>query len=88
MVEPSGVARVMGRLPEGDCEVSLTPPYEGLDAVLVLPSIGQVWPLPDESLVAAPDFEPESAIFTFQPGTSVEVVLRRMGYELSDRRRT
>ncbi len=87
MVEPGGVARVMRRLPEGDCEVSLTPPYKGLDAVLVLPSIGQVWPLPDVSSRGAPDFEPESAISTFQPGTSVEEVVRGMGYELSDRRR-
>ncbi len=86
MVEPSGVARVLRRLPEGDCEVSLTPPYEGLDGVLVLPSIGQVWPLPNESSFGAPDLEPESAILTFQPGKSVEPVVHGMGYELSDRR--
>ena len=86
MVEPHGMALMLQPLPQGDYRVSLFPPYEGLDTVLVLSSIGQVWPLPDESSVAAPDLEPESAISTFQPGTSVEEVLRGMGYELSDRR--
>ena len=77
----------MRRLPEGDCLVSLAPPYEGLDRVLVLRSVGQVWPSPQEA-ATIPDFEPESAIFSFEPGTSVEDVVRGMGYRLLDRLRT
>ena len=67
MVEPHGIALVVQRLPQGDCRVSLSPPYEGLDTVLVLSSIGQVWPSPEKSAWAAQEFEPESAVFAFEP---------------------
>ena len=86
MTEPQGFARVMRRLPEGDCLVSLSPPYEGLDLVLVLPSIGQVWPSSDKSTWSSPDFEPDAALFTFEPGATVEEVVLEMGYALSDPR--
>ena len=84
MAEPQSVARVVQRLPEGDCLVSLSPPYQGLELVLVLPSIGQVWPSSDESTWSSPDFEPETALFTFEPGAAVEEVVQTMGYVLSD----
>ena len=87
MAEPQGVARVVQRLPEGDCLVSLSPPYQGLELVLVLPSIGQVWPSSDESTWSSPDFEPETALFTFEPGAAVEEVVLGMGYALSDSQR-
>ena len=82
MTEPQGVAHVVQRLPEGDCLVSLSPPYQGLELVLVLPSIGQVWPSSEESTWSSPDFEPESALFTFEPGAAVEDVVLQMGYTL------
>ena len=85
--QPAGVATVTRRLPEGDCLVSLTPQYEGLDTVLLLRSLGQVWPSPEES-TAIPHFEPESAIFSFEPGATVEDIVRGMGYQLVDRRQT
>ena len=84
MTEPHGVARVVQALPEGDCLVRLSPPYQGLDMVLVLPSIGPVWPSSDESTWTSPDFEPDAALFTFEPGTAVEEVVRGMGYTLSE----
>ena len=78
MAEPQRVARVVQRLPEGDCLVSLSPPYHGLELVLVLPSIGQVWPSSEESTWNSPDFE---------PGSAVEEVVLGMGYALSDSQR-
>ena len=86
MAAPQGVAQVVQRLPEGDCVVSLLPPYKGLEAVLVLPSIGQVWPSSDESTWGTPEFEPDAALFTFERGAAVEDVVREMGYALSDGR--
>ena len=87
MAEPQGIAHVVQILPEGDCLVSLSPPYEGLELVLVLPSIGQVWPSSDESAWSSPDFEPDAALFTFEPGSAVEEVVLGMGYALSDSQR-
>ena len=87
MAAPEGVARVVQGLPEGDCLVSLSPPYKGLETVLVLPSIGQVWPSSDDSAWSSPDLEPDSALFTFERGATVEEVMRGMGYVLSDGRR-
>ena len=87
MTEPQGVAHVVQILPEGDCLVSLSPPYQGLELVLVLPSIGQVWPSSDESAWSSPDFEPETALFTFERGAAVEEVVLQMGYALSEPRR-
>ncbi len=87
MTERQRLARVVQRLPEGDCLVSLSPPYQGLELVLVLPSIGQVWPSSEESTWNSPDFEPDAALFTFEPGSAVEEVVLGMGYALSDSQR-
>ena len=87
MTEPQGVAYVVQRLLEGDCQVSLSPPFRGSEEVLVLPSIGQVWPSSVESTWSSPDFEPDETLFTFEPGATVEEVVLEMGYALSDPRR-